>query len=724
MKNRAYVALLLGSSVLGVVGIAGQAAAQAAAADNSIETVVVTADKRSELIKNVPMSMSVLGQDQLNLLNSRSFEDYVANVPGLSLTEGDPSHPTLILRGINAGGDGATVGTYLDETPYGSSNALANGVDTAPNLDTYDMQRLEVLRGPQGTLYGANAMGGILKFVSNAPDPGAFADSFELGAVDMDHGGTEAFLRGMVNIPITDDLAVRAVGFYAKTPGYIDDPALNEKGTNSELSDGGRLSALWTPTSKLSIRVNASMQQLDDGNSDSEDIVLVPGGSFYPKYGNYQQERTTNEPSGVRYYVFNTTVNYDFDWATLTSSTSFNLLHDFTLEDASGVYGADVQGFLHQAKFTQEVRLASDPGQGPIDWLAGFYYTNEISSLHQDIVPSFHGTPLGSLQLDSRYDEIAGFANGTYHITDRLSIGVGGRYTSNSQSADEFGLASANGGSTGSVFTWSADLGYKLDDDTNLYARAASGYQPGGPNDLPPGAPKGVPATYSASTLTSYEVGVKSSLINSRLSFDADIFYIDWNNIQLLTVVDNYGVNNNGGTARSDGAEVSANWTPIDGLAINLSGAYTDAVLTSNTDPIYVGGVKGDWLPYAPKWSSALSGDYNFASIGDWTPFIGATWHYIGERQSGFTPYADVLEGVMAANVYEHQYALPAYSTIELRAGINWTKWSLEVYAKNLTDAKGIEGFGDYSTSAANGLAPNVSLIAPRLVGIVLRGSF
>src|ERR1700733_7351868 len=121
MKNRAYVALLLGSSVLaGVVGIAGQAAAQATAADNSIETVVVTADKRSELIKNVPMSITVLGQDQLNLQNSRSFEDFVASVPGLSLSESSPTHPDLILRGINAGGDGATVGTYLDETPYGS----------------------------------------------------------------------------------------------------------------------------------------------------------------------------------------------------------------------------------------------------------------------------------------------------------------------------------------------------------------------------------------------------------------------------------------------------------------------------------------------------------------------------------------------------------------------------------------------------------------------------
>jgi iron complex outermembrane recepter protein len=726
MKNRSYIALLLGSSMLvGVAGIAGQAAAQSAGptGQSSIETVVVTAEKRPEEIKNVPMSMTVLGQDQLSLLNSRSFEDFVAEVPGLSLSEESPTHSELILRGISAGGDGATVGTYLDETPYGSSNALANGIDTAPNLDTYDMQRVEVLRGPQGTLYGANAMGGILKFVTNAPDPSGFADSFELGAIDMEHGGVDGSARGMVNIPIADDLAVRVVGFYDKTPGYISDPAIGTSHVNDELSEGGRASVLYEPTSKLSIRVNAMVQQVDAGGNDVEDITLLPGGGFHPKYGDYQEARTTNEPEGVRYYVFNTTINYDMDWATLTSATSYDILHDFLFEDATGFYGADIQGFLHQGKFTQELRLASDPGQGPIDWLAGFYYTNETSSLHQDIVPSFHGTPLGSVQVDSNYNELAGFANGTYHITDRLSIGFGGRYTHNGQSADEFGLASAAGSSSGSVFTWSADASYKLDDETNLYARAASGYQPGGPNDLPPGAHTGVPATYAADTLTDYELGVKSGLTDANLSFDADVFYINWQNIQLLTVVGGYGVNNNGGTARSEGAEVDVSWTPIDRLVLNLNGAYTDAKLTANTDPIYVGGVSGDPLPWAPKWSSSLSGDYNFLPMGDWTPFIGATWRYMGQRESGFTPYADVLEGLLAAGLYQHQYTLPSYNTLDLRVGVNWSKWSLELYAKNLTDAKGITAFGAYSTSAASGLAPNVAVIEPRIVGLVLRGS-
>ena len=154
MHIRSRAAILLGTTIL--AGSAwGVAQAQTATAASSIETVTVTAEKRAESAQNVPMGISVVGEDQLNKLNIRSFEDLMNQVPGLSVSEADPTHPVLILRGINAGGDGSTVGTYLDETPYGSSNALANGTDTAPDLDTFDMNRVEVLRGPQGTVYGA-----------------------------------------------------------------------------------------------------------------------------------------------------------------------------------------------------------------------------------------------------------------------------------------------------------------------------------------------------------------------------------------------------------------------------------------------------------------------------------------------------------------------------------------------------------------------------------------
>ena len=701
---RRFTTLLLGS--ISLVALTAPAFADT----QSIEEVVVTASKRAEVLKNVPMSVTVIGQDQLNLLNTRSFEDIVGEVPGMSITESTPTHPDLIFRGISAGGDGSTVGTYIDETPFGSSSSLANAADTSPNIDTYDMQQVEVLRGPQGTLYGSSAPSGVLKFVTNAPDVSGFDDSFEVSGTDMERGGGGGSARGVVNVDLTADLGVRGVGFYQRTPGYISDPGRHLDNLNDLISEGGRGTILYQPTDKISVRVSALVQQLDSGDADAEDIVIV-GNKPVPKYGNYEEQRTANEPSGVRYFLYNGTINWNLDWATLTSSTSFDILHDYVVTDATGVYGADVQGFLHQGKFTQEVRLASNTGQGPLDWLVGFYYTNETAYLHQDIVTAYHGPqifPGAFVQLDSDFNETAGFANATYHVTDKFELGVGGRYAHNGQAADEFGLAAASGSSSGGVFTWSADARYHFDDQTMLYARAASGYQPGGPNDLPPGSHPGVPTSFAADTLTNYEVGVKSDLADSRLSFDADVYYINWNQIQLLTVIDNFALNNNGGTARSEGAEADINWIPIDRLNLNLNGAYIDAELTQNTTAV-VGGLSGDPLPWAPKWSSNLRADYQFLPMGDWAPYIGASWHYVGERFSDFPA---------------PQIELPAYNSFDARVGVNWKMWSLELYGKNLTDAKGITAVAASGTSAASGLAGTAAIMEPRIVGIVLRGKF
>ncbi len=721
--------------LLGTILLAGAAvypiAAAAQSSGSSIETVVVTAEKRSEEAKNVPMSLTVIGQDQLNNLNIRNFDDLVAQVPGLTVSEADPSHPVLTLRGINAGGDGSTVGTYLDETPYGSSNALANGTDTAPNLDTFDMQRVEVLRGPQGTLYGAGAEGGLLKFVTNAPDTSGFDDALEISGINMDHGGYGDSYRGMVNVAVTDDLAVRVVGFDVRTPGYIDDPALKLQHINDETDFGGRASILWKPTDKISIRLSGVQQQLDLGNDDVEDVV-VTNGKIMPLFGDYAQKRTTTEPSGVRYYLYNGTINWDFDFATLTSATSYTQLHDFTFADDTALLGEDVQGFLDQGKFIQEVRLASDPGQGPLDWLVGFYYANEHDGLHQDVVAAFQKPPSAeSLNLQSTYVETTGFANATYHVTSAFEIGAGIRYATDSQNSNEaitippIGNV-AGGTSSHDIITWSADARYHLDENTMFYARVGTGWRPGGPNDLPPSAPPTVPHTFSPDSLTDYEAGVKSTLTDLNLSFDLDGYYIDWRNIQILVLVDNFNVNQNVGAAASKGFEGNVTWLPVEGLTLNANAAYDDATFT--TPAASIDAVDGTPLPNAPKWSATLNGDYEFQPMGDFTPYLGASWHYMGNRGGGFAQ--NPFTGVAIPEVN-----LPSYSTLDLRIGVNWEKWSLELYGKNLNDAKGISSFAPFGGSAATIGAPNpllvgapfttaatASIIQPRIFGIVLRG--
>ena len=156
--------------------------------DNGLETIVVTAEKREEKLQDVPMSVSAITGSTLDNLQARDFADYAALVPGLSLASSQPGLTRLTLRGQNAGGVGSTVGVYVDETPFGSSTALLNGSVNTGDLDTWDMQRIEVLRGPQGTLYGANTEGGLLKFVTNAPVLGSFSGAAELSGESVDHG--------------------------------------------------------------------------------------------------------------------------------------------------------------------------------------------------------------------------------------------------------------------------------------------------------------------------------------------------------------------------------------------------------------------------------------------------------------------------------------------------------------------------------------------------------
>jgi outer membrane receptor protein involved in Fe transport len=259
------------------------------------------------------------------------------------------------------------------------------------------------------------------------------------------------------------------------------------------------------------------------------------------------------------------------------------------------------------------------------------------------------------------------------------------------------------------VFTWSGAAHYKLDDETSLYARVAKGYRPGGPNLIPLGV-VGVPGSFSSDSLIDYEAGVKSDLLDGRLSLDADIFYIDWSNIQLLTVINNTGIDANGGSARSYGAEWNVQWQPVDNLILGWSGAYTDATLTADT-PAIVGGKSGDELPWAAKWTSTLSGDYRFASTSAWTPYIGASWRYVGRRYSDFQAGAP-------------QLPLAAYSGFDAHVGVDWRQWELEIYGKNLSSAKGVTEFSASGTSAASGNAATVSLIAPRLIGVVLRAKF
>ena len=376
---------------------------------------------------------------------------------------------------------GSTVATYVDDTPFGASGSLSNGAILAGDFDTFDVARIEVLRGPQGTLYGTNALGGVLKFVTAAPSTERFEARAQAGVEDTRYGEIGYSGNAMVNVPLGDTLAFRASGFYRDNGGYLDAPARGGRNVNGSDSYGGRASLLFKPTDDLSVRLFALLQNIEtDLPVDLRGRSATLGRSTRsPEL--LSARRTARATSGSRSSTSSTTalyagtIDYDFGFATLTSVTSYSeqtrdelgdistnaafrgLANLFYAPTAPGTVGAGVR----ERRRGREVHPGSPPASPDNDrfeWLVGGYYTDEKTALIQEILPvhardagsssrpavtfrTVHRSAAVSITLRhlsiADYEEIAGFASATLKFGDRFDITAGGRYSHNEQSSDQ-----------------------------------------------------------------------------------------------------------------------------------------------------------------------------------------------------------------------------------------------------------------------------------------------
>jgi iron complex outermembrane recepter protein len=759
-------------TVAGAVALAlatAAAGAQNAPATTKLGEVIVTAQKRSEALADIPMSVSVVGGDLLERQQADNFQDIASSVPGLSLNSNTRGITRVTLRGANTGGVASTVGVYVNDVPFGSSSGLANGAVLSGDFDTFDVARIEVLRGPQGTLYGASALGGVIKYVANAPSTESFEARFQGSMEDTADADTGYALTGVVNIPVSDSFALRASGVFRSDGGYVasignnpipalQDPSVNivdgtlvQDEINGTDVTGGRLSALFKPSDAFSLDLTVLYQDIKSDNADAFEVDPI---TLSPLYGGRVASRYHDEPTDTEYRLYSATLDWDLGGVSLQSVTSYSeFAQDFTRDAAVvDVLGAGLgtaqlltfaystpgtadtllSGVLDQTvttdKFTQEFRLVS-PQADNFEWLLGAYYTDEDSLIHQELIAVQPGTsdpvaaiPLpADLAIDSKYEEVALFGNATWHVTDRFDLSFGARWSENDQDAAQNGLIILPilpGGqlvlnfddlsSSESPVTWSFSPRYEFSDTTSAYLRVATGFRPGGPNVLPPGAP--APATYDSDELTNYELGIRTGNASGSFSLDVAAFFLDWEDIQLLQVVNGFGINANGGTAESQGLEFTAT-TRTGGLSLSFSGAFTEAELTEDTDPL-VGGLDGDELPFVPEWTLALGGDYEWNAFSDATAYVGGQVAYTGDRLADFDNRLDPLDPTSA------RHEADAYTTVDLRTGVLWDNWSLELYGKNVTDEEGITDI------LAPGTRPNgaaaIALIRPRTIGLAL----
>jgi len=729
------------------------------------EEVTVTAQKRTEAVQDVPASVTVVSGQFMEQQRADDFQDLVPLVPGLSTSTGRPGVTRITLRGVNTGGVASTIGIYLDDVPFGSSTGLANGAIVSGDFDTFDLARVEVLRGPQGTLYGASSLGGVIKYVPNRPSSERF-EARLMGSVEaVDNGDPGYALTGLVNAPLGDKAAFRGSGFYRFDSGFIDsignnpiasltNPSLNvidgtrvEDGLNSLDRFGGRLALLFKPSDKFTVNLAAQVQNLETGATSTVDADPE---TLEPLNSDPVQSRYQAEFDNTKYRVFSATADWDFSAASLQSITSFGRFEsDFhsDLAIASSLTGGPplsslvtflfgdaasrpLSTILPQTtgtdKFTQELRLVSAKNE-KFEWLVGGYYTDEDSAIQQKILAVEAGTDttaagipeLADLSLDSTYEEIAGFANATWHAAERFDLALGGRLSHNTQVASQLADGVLVGGltrfddveSSESPFTFSVAPRYEIGKNASVYGRVATGFRPGGPNVLPPGAPADIPRAYDSDRLTNYELGLKTGGPADKFSLDLSAFYLDWQDVQLFLVVNNFGINGNGGTAESKGLEFAASLYPTSGLTLSANGAYTKAELTQDTDPI-VGGEEGDPLPYVPEWSFGLNADYEWTLTGTTRASVGGSLGYTGERTADF--------GNRTSDGRIRQ--LDGYATLNLRAGAYLGRWSVELYAKNLTNERGV------TVISAPGALPNgaigLGLVRPRTIGVSVATRF
>jgi len=720
--------------------------------------IVVTASRRDERLRDVPSAINVLDGERLAELGVSDTKEYLALVPGVSFNDfGAAGFGRVIIRGLST--DAAlqltnTAGTYIDDTPFSANGSLAAGGLLNPDPDIADVDRVEVLKGPQGTLYGANSLGGLVRIISKKPDLYEFSGTVTVDGSATDHGDPGYGIRGSVNVPIVSDaLALRVNGVYRRIGGFVDNVATGEDDFDWSTIKGARAALRWEPTSDLTIDVSGFFQDIHNNGSSRQTNDTT---SLDPLYGRYDYFGRAKVGSDVRYRLGSAVVDYDLGPVSLIATGSFGSYRTenrwdytdnyYTFARSLGAAYADVLpadgiAFANVApnmdKWTAELRAVSER-LGPIEFVAGGFFTSEKSRYNTVIyVQNADGEPLpgvfpstglplsvliGSENI-SDYKEIAGFLNATFYIADNLDVGGGIRYSHNEQDsatgALEGGASTlynprprADFQSSDSVATYLATIRYRPDPDVSMYLRFATGYRPGAAQTNP-NPPPGAQLSIRPDTTQNYEAGVKASL--GDFSIDASVFHIDWKDIPLNTTVQGFLLGSNGGTAKVDGFELamSARPAPLTNFSVNLG--HTDARMSSINPGVQaaLGVQAGDKLPLSPGWTATVMADQGIPLGGDVTGNVGATLRFRSDMSSAW-PETRI----------NPDPRVPSITTLDLRASVSFSRFDVNLVASNI-----LNEFG-YNSLYTNQVFPGQqtptfgSLIRPRTLKLSVSANF
>ncbi|MBS0417768.1 MAG: TonB-dependent receptor [Proteobacteria bacterium] len=702
MKKRFVVA----ASVLSVSCPAGYALGADAAGDQ-LQEVVVTAQKREQRLKDVPISIVAVGADELKDRQITSMEDLPNAVPGLGYTSAGNSH-YIEIRGISdIVGSSSLIGIYIDDTDV----TLGGAATVQANPITYDLERVEVLRGPQGTLYGEGSAGGTVRFISKNPNLSTFAFDSNVAAMFTQYGDPSQRINAMVNVPLIDgQVGLRVAGTFQHDGGWIDQPAAQRDNINAQDLTNVRIKGLWQPSSQLSIVamaiINRNTRGMDFSDSGApEQFTQVFGLTTSPRVKN-------------NYDLFSLTATYDIASVARISNTlgyvravvpqwSVPAYFQTTAQLTPGTvadYYVPLQD-ISDHLLTDELRLAS-AGTGPWQWtVGGFFrrYTDAVSApVNYYGFPGPASQPLPdpySSEILSKFRSWSAFLDTSYRFWDRLTLGAGVRSFQETQHFSDFVGMTQQSGTFHSVDP-RVYAQFKLTPEVNLYTSAAKGFRSGGFNQFEQ-------PQYQPENVWTYELGSKMSFPDARVDIDADVFltnYSDYQTFAPLPGAELVSAIRNVGHARIKGIEADASWRPLAHWRLDMRGNYLNARFTevAAESTAYIA---GDPVDLVPRYQFAASAQHDYMLWGktavsrlDFTQQGPATYR---NRSSGPWYYneSDIIQ------------------MLNFNTSLEWSNnLTLGVFARNLLND---QGFTNPYSIIGNGVRSR-----PRTVGVEFTASF
>jgi len=710
---------VIGTTLICTATIAQQGApSRAAEPSYTLEEVIVTAEKREERLLDVPISITALGEQRFSEVGATNFLDLASIIPNFQLDEtaSGTTARYITIRGIGAFPRNVSVddglGFYLDGVSLGKNGAY--------NLDLEGVEQVEILRGPQGTLWGRNVIGGVVNYITKKPDA-TLAGSADIKYADYNQSQRAG---GSVNIPLTGSVFMRVSGAEYSARGFIRN-AFNGLIVDGHHGKEGRLQLRALPSDQLTVDI--SLDALNEHNG-------LPGEQIVA--GRFGQFATPPYVVNVDFPVFerrtllgaSATIDYKFGGGfALTSISAWRRQRLFEQEDGDstplGIFNTP-EYRVNEDEFSQELRLASPTGR-PFDYVAGLYYlhrkTDGVTSFYYPGAAPFpvinHGPDYTFAHLPGA--AYAAFGQANFHVTDRVTLTVGARYNVERKywwyvergTSDFCCLFPASfypftGSHSDNVPTWTGSVAYKLNGDNNLYATVSRGFKAGGFN-ADSGINPLLPSVFKPEFVTSYEMGVKSSVYHGKVQFDFDVFTLRYRDLQTAVLVPpdfQFAAAVNAGHVTASGAELDFALRPFERLQLTGGGSYTNGYYAQfDAGPFLGGDVSGNKLPELPRWSGNLTSDYTVPlPYGHLSFIVNAT-----TRAFMFT-------------TYHNDHTVPSRTLLGARVGYSSpdNRWSLFLFGDNLTDKL-------YKTANSYFLGGNFTTYGPpRAIGVEGRVSF